>query len=244
MPDPIHIQSRSAGRHWPEVGWMIFAHCLTSGPDPFGQNLTQSANTKLDPSWFCTILSWMCVEEWNQVWKWETGSGLIASCQKPGPMIPAHQLASRLNMFGQTLTRPSRSEPGLFCTIWPLPSLEKWNWNGCGKLDLAYDMLAIMAITGRNQNASVLDLACLLGMLSACCVDCCYLFLCLCQPEFKHQWKSGLPIFHILGGGLNLSYNLKGYYHFSGGQTTRTSHICCVEYHIIESILYTISYLG
>ena len=25
----------------------------------------------------------------------KTGSGLVASCQKPGPMIPAHQLASR-----------------------------------------------------------------------------------------------------------------------------------------------------
>ena len=41
-------------------------------------------------------------------------------------MIP-----SRTDVFGQTLTRPSRSDLGQFCTIWPMPSLEKQNWNGC-----------------------------------------------------------------------------------------------------------------
>ena len=42
MLDPIRVQSRSAGQHWPEAGRMILAHWLASGPDPFGQNLTQS----------------------------------------------------------------------------------------------------------------------------------------------------------------------------------------------------------
>ena len=28
---------------------------LASGPDPFGQNLTQSARTKSDTGWFCTV---------------------------------------------------------------------------------------------------------------------------------------------------------------------------------------------
>ena len=46
---------------------MILAHWLSSGPDPFGQNLAQSASTKSDPGWFCTILSGPSVEEWNRV---------------------------------------------------------------------------------------------------------------------------------------------------------------------------------
>ena len=76
MPDPICIRAGSAGKRWPEAGRMILAHWLASGPDPFGllpdrirlaQNLTQSARTKSDPGWFCTILSWTSVEERNRV---------------------------------------------------------------------------------------------------------------------------------------------------------------------------------
>ena len=40
MRDPIRIRSGSAGKHWPEADWMILAHRLASGPDPFVQNLT------------------------------------------------------------------------------------------------------------------------------------------------------------------------------------------------------------
>ena len=40
-PDPIRIRSGSAGKRWPEAGRMILSHRLPSGPDPFGQNLTQ-----------------------------------------------------------------------------------------------------------------------------------------------------------------------------------------------------------
>ena len=54
----------------------------------------------------------------------ETGSGPVASCRKPGPMIPVHRLASGPEVFGQTLTRPSRSDPDLFCAVWSMPSLE------------------------------------------------------------------------------------------------------------------------
>ena len=75
----IRIRPGSAGKHWPEVGRMIIAHRLASGPDPSGQNMTQSARTKSDPGWFCTILSGTSVEERNRVWKWETGSGPVAS---------------------------------------------------------------------------------------------------------------------------------------------------------------------
>ena len=55
MLDPIHIQSGSDQRLWPKMGQMILAHWLASGLDLFGQNLTHSARTKLDPDWFCTI---------------------------------------------------------------------------------------------------------------------------------------------------------------------------------------------
>jgi len=69
MPDPICIQSGSAGKHWPEEGRMILAHWLASGLDPFDQNLTQSDRTKSDPSRFSTVWSRLFVEECSRVWK-------------------------------------------------------------------------------------------------------------------------------------------------------------------------------
>ena len=94
------------------------------------------------------------MEECNWVWKLETGSGLVVCCQKSGWMILAYWLASRPDVFGQILTRPSRSDLGQFCTIWSMSSLKKQNWIGCGELDQAYTtqpdsgcILAIMAIT-------------------------------------------------------------------------------------------------
>ena len=67
MPDPIRIRVGSARKHWPQAGRMFLAHWLASGPDPFGQNLTQSARTKSDPGWFCIILSETSVEERNRI---------------------------------------------------------------------------------------------------------------------------------------------------------------------------------
>ena len=97
---------------------------------------------------------------WNNGTESESGK-LVASCQKPVPMIPAHQLASRPGVFGQTLTRPSRWDPGQFCAIWSMPSLEKRNQNECGKSNPAYMIransgrtLVVMAIIDHNQNAS------------------------------------------------------------------------------------------
>ena len=46
---------------------MILAHWLALGPEPFGQNLAQSARKKSDPGWFCTTLSGMSVEARNRV---------------------------------------------------------------------------------------------------------------------------------------------------------------------------------
>ena len=71
MPDPICIWSGLAGKRWPEAGQMTHAPRLASSrPDPSGQNLTQSARTKSDLGWFCTIISWTSVEERNQVGNW------------------------------------------------------------------------------------------------------------------------------------------------------------------------------
>ena len=68
MPDPIRIRAGSAGKHWPEAGRVILAHWLASGPDPFGQNLTQSARSKSDPSGLVSHnIIRTSVEEWNRV---------------------------------------------------------------------------------------------------------------------------------------------------------------------------------
>ena len=63
-------------------------------------------------------------------------------------MTPAHQLASRPDAFGQTLTRPSRSDVGRLCThmIRAFFGKTELKQHGC--------MLAIMAITVHSQNLS------------------------------------------------------------------------------------------
>ena len=168
--DPIRIRSVSAGKHWPEAGRMILAHWLASGPDPFGQNLTQSARTKSDPGWFCTILSGASAEERNRVWKWETDSGPVVSCQIPGPMIPAHRLASKPDAFGQNPDQTIQigSGPVVYSMthafFWKT-ELKRMREVGSGIYTIRPDSgctLSVMAISGRNQDASGPDLACLL----------------------------------------------------------------------------------
>ena len=82
-------------------------------------------------------------------------------------LIIQYQLASRPDVFDQTLT--SRSDPGQFCTVWSILSLEKQDWIRCGKSDQPYTVwpdsgctLFLTVITGHNQNASGSDLAYLL----------------------------------------------------------------------------------
>ena len=163
------------------IGWEELAR---SGPDdschigllparnPFDQNLTQSARTKSHPRWFCTILSGTSAEERNRVWKWET------DCIQPetGPddsCTPACFL-TRFVWPNPDQTIQIRSG-SVFCTAWPMPSLEKRNSIGCGKSDLAwlYDparflaaSLAVTAGTGCNQNASGSDPAKFTGIMS------------------------------------------------------------------------------
>ena len=85
------------------------------------------------------------------------------------------------------LAKPCPGHPGRFCTIWFMPSLEKRSWNGCGKSDPAYTirpdsgcMLAVMAITGRNQNASGSNPECVLGLERARARVCVCVCVCVC----------------------------------------------------------------
>ena len=49
---PIRIGSEGLTRSEPDDSC---TPSLASGLDPFGQNLTQSARTKSDTGWFCTV---------------------------------------------------------------------------------------------------------------------------------------------------------------------------------------------
>ena len=53
-------------------------------------------------------------------------------------MILAYRTASGPDAFGPNLTRPSRSYPGRFCTMWSGPSFEERSRIRCGKSDPAY----------------------------------------------------------------------------------------------------------
>ena len=148
---------------------MILAHRLVSGLDPFGQNLTGVSQNQIRSALVSVYDSGYLWRSGTESESKKTGSGLVAFCRKPGPIIPAHRLASGRDVCGQTLTRSSRSDPGRFCTIRSRPSLEKWNRIGCGKSYPAHTIqsgsgctLAVTAITGRNQNVSESDPACLL----------------------------------------------------------------------------------
>ena len=87
-----HILAGSAGKHWPEAGHMILAHRLASRPDPFGQNLTQLARTKLDLACFAYYA--------GRLWKNTTGSEngkLIA-----GRLLPARNGGHWAHSFPHT----------------------------------------------------------------------------------------------------------------------------------------------
>ena len=93
MPDPIRIRSGWGGKHWPEAVRMSLAHWHASGPDPLGQNLTQSARAiKSDLGWFCTLIIFGRTESSLKVGK--LAAGHFGSCQKPGPILgPARNRA-------------------------------------------------------------------------------------------------------------------------------------------------------
>ena len=96
MPDQIRIRSGSTRKRWPEAGRMILAHWLASGLDPFGQSLTGVSQNQIRSalvSMYDPDHLWKNGTE-SESKKTTTGSGLVALCQKPGQMIPAHWLAS------------------------------------------------------------------------------------------------------------------------------------------------------
>ena len=136
---------------------------FASGLDPFGPNWHSQPKLYQIRAGLHNMI-------WD-VWKnaTESESGKLIAGQLHPAIIPSHQLASRPDVFDQTLTRPSRSDPGQFCTIWSILSLEKQDWIRCGKSDQAHTVwpdsgctLFITAVAGHNQNASRSDLACLL----------------------------------------------------------------------------------
>ena len=126
ITDPIRIRPGLAGKHWPEAGRMILAHRHASGPDPFGQNVTQSARTKSDPGWFCTILSGTSVEERKQFWKLETGAGRFRSVRNRAQrFLHTSLLPDQMCLAKPWPCRPSRPDLGRLCTIWYMAFLEK-----------------------------------------------------------------------------------------------------------------------
>ena len=160
MPDLIRIRSSSAQKHWSEERRTILAHRLASGPDPFGQNLRQSARTKSDPGWFSQYDP-SCL--WKNTTEYERGNWWQAGCILPefGPDDSCTLACIRTRCIGsdtdpaiQTQIRASfaQSDP---CLLW-----KKWNQIRRRKSDQAYTIqsdsgcrLALTAITGHNRNA-------------------------------------------------------------------------------------------
>ena len=100
MPNLIHIRSRLAQEHWPEVGQIVLAHWLAFTLDLFGQNLTQSAGTKLDL--------------FGQNLTQSAGTTLDLFGQNL-----TQSAGTTLDLFGQNLTQSAgtKLDPAWFCTI-------------------------------------------------------------------------------------------------------------------------------
>ena len=119
MPDPIRVRSRSAGRRWPEAGRMIlgtpasFRTGSVFGPKP--DTISQNYLNRIRAGFAQYYPGDVCGRTEPSLKVGKLAAGRFASCHKPGQMIPAHRFASRPDAFGQTLTRPPRSDPGRFC---------------------------------------------------------------------------------------------------------------------------------
>ena len=163
----IRISSEALARSMPDSSWYL-VRCLASGPDLFSGK-PDTARTKLDPGWFCTVWSGLSVEECNRVWKWKCETG-------NRPITFSH------NQAWLHLARPSRWTLAHFAQydmglLWKNGTkLEEGSWMWHIWYIYIYTiqpdsdcMLAVMAITGHNQNASKSDLACLLGMHQYVC---------------------------------------------------------------------------
>ena len=67
-----------------------------------------------------------------------TWASLVAGQLCSAKTRPNDFCTPALFVFGKTLTRPSRADPGQFCTIRSGPSLKELNWMECRKSDPAY----------------------------------------------------------------------------------------------------------
>ena len=172
MPDPIRIRSRSGWKYWPEAVRMILAHRLASGPDRFGQNLTQSARTK--PSGSELVLHNIIRDVCGRT-KTESESGkLVAVRLRPARNRARWFLLTGLLSDQMRLAKPWPGHPkirsGSVLHSMIHAFFEKTELKRMRKSDPAYTIrpnsgwtLAVTAITGRNQNASGSDPACWLG---------------------------------------------------------------------------------
>ena len=159
MPDPICIQSVSARKCWPEVGWMILAHQLAFGPDLSGQNLNQSVRTRYRLVLHNMIRA-VCgrTQPSLKVGNWKQAGCVLL---EPGPMITS-LLSDQMHLAKTWPGHPdwiqasfAEYDPGL---LWKNGSeLDAEVWSG------KYDPDQFCLHAGHNgHNASESDLACLL----------------------------------------------------------------------------------
>ena len=158
MPDLIHIWSGSAQKCWPVAGQ------LASGPDPFGQNLTknriQPGFAHLDPGHL-----------WKNTTESESGKLVVGwlcfATTGPDDYFHTSLLPDQIH---HAKIWPSHADWIWACFEWyDLGRL----WKNGTKLDTGSQIwpdsgctLAVMIITDHYQNASDLDLVCLLGWCS------------------------------------------------------------------------------
>ena len=161
--DAVKLPSKHVGsssypvRIGSEAGQMILAYQLVSGLDMFGKNLTQSARIKSALGWLRTTWSRTSVKKRNWVWMWGTGSGPVYS-KNPDQAIHIRS--------GSVLHYMIHAFFGKI-------ELNQMRDFGSGIYDSAWFCctLAVMAVTGCNQDTSGSDPACLLGMISVYFTD-------------------------------------------------------------------------
>ena len=163
MLDLICIRYGSAWKLWTEAGQVILIHWLASRPDPQGKTLTQSARTKSDLGWFCTIWS-------GSLWKNGTES-------KSGKLVVGQLHLAR--NWGWWFM-PTGLLPDQMCLAKHWPGHPDWTWVGFAQYDPClwkkrtasdagswirhiYDPTQFQLDAGHNQKDCRLDPAHFLG---------------------------------------------------------------------------------
>ena len=152
VPDLICIRSRTAQKHWPEVGRMFLAHRLASGPDPFDQNLTQSARTQLDLGWFYSVWSglvllsmiWAGFTQYDLGWFYSVWSGPSVLWKNATESESAKLVAGRLH----SARNDDSCTPACYRTRCLCPILDQAIQIGSGSRSILHNM--ILAFFGKN----------------------------------------------------------------------------------------------